>query len=188
MVIGILLIMLKKNKRTCLKNNGYECALSYAGKRNSFDDKAIRQKAQQTMRKNFTFKTSKQEEKAFIILCNFFGKDNVERQYKTEKYPYCCDFYIKTLDLYLEYNGSWTHGRHAYNPFSIDDQIFLANWKDKCKANSNKRHNYYERAIYVWTKLDVNKRNIAKTNNLNFVEVWTLSQLQDWLASLSQSK
>ena len=171
----------EKSKKTCLAHNGFECALSSSGKRITFDISAIRQKALQTMRKNFTYNKSKQEDKAYEMLCYAFGKDNIERQFKTNVYPYACDFYVKSLNVYLEFNGSWTHGTHAFDPSSHEDQSILEKWIDRCKANSSKRHNYYERAIYVWTQLDVAKRQTAKKNGLNFVEVWTIQQLQYWL-------
>lgn len=127
------------------------------------------------MRLRHTYKTSKEEEYAFTLLCDKFGKDNVLRQYKTAEYPYCCDFFIKPLQLYIEYNGSWTHGKHVYDPNSEEDARFLHKWQMKCKERQNKKHNYYERAIYVWTMLDVKKRAIAKQNKLNFLEIWTIA-------------
>ena len=35
--------------------------------------------------------------------------------------------------------------------------------------------------IYVWTDLDVRKRNIAKENNLNYIEFWNIEELKNWL-------
>ena len=63
-----------------------------------------------TRKLNGTFKTSKQEDKVYEILCEKFTKDDIVRQYKSNKYPFSCDFYIKSLDLYIECNFSWTHG------------------------------------------------------------------------------
>ena len=178
----------EKVKATSLKNNGYESALSYKGKRNTFNIKEIRLKALNTLRKNCTYNKSKQEDKAYEILCNVFNKEDILRQYLSDKYPYSCDFYIKSIDTYIEFNGHWTHGKHAYNKNSIEDQSYLEYWINKMKQNSNKQHNFYKTAIYVWTKLDVNKRNTAKQNNLNFVEVWTITQLNNWLSTVKYIK
>ena len=37
----------------------------------------------------------------------------------------------------------------------------------------SKNTKYYNVAIEVWTKRDVNKRNIAKQNNLNYLEIFS---------------
>ena len=43
------------------------------------------------------------------------------RQYKDSRYPYNCDFYIPCLDLFIEFQGYWTHGEHPFNPNDIND-------------------------------------------------------------------
>ena len=35
--------------------------------------------------------------------------------------------------------------------------------------------------LYTWTIRDVNKRNIAKQNNLNYIEFWNINELKEWL-------
>ena len=35
--------------------------------------------------------------------------------------------------------------------------------------------------IYTWTDLDVRKRNIAKENNLNYIEFWNIKEVETWL-------
>ena len=62
---------------------------------------------------------------------------------------------LKSLDLYIEYNGSWTHGKHPFDPTNKDDIEIVEKWKAKNKK-------YYFIAINTWTKRDVNKRNVAK--------------------------
>ena len=37
----------------------------------------------------------------------------------------------------------------------------------------SKNTKYYNVAIEVWTKRDINKRNIAKQNNLNYLEIFS---------------
>ena len=59
------------------------------------------------------------------------------------------------LDLYIEIQGSWTHGKHAFNENNQDDIDKLNLWKSK-------NTKFYDNAIYTWTELDVKKRNIAK--------------------------
>lgn len=36
-------------------------------------------------------------------------------------YPYSCDFYIPEIDYFIEFQGSWVHGKHPYNPSSTED-------------------------------------------------------------------
>jgi hypothetical protein len=57
-----------------------------------------------TKKKLGTCSTSKQEEKYYLFLTNKYGKDNVKRQFYDIRYPYHCDFYIKSEDLFIELN------------------------------------------------------------------------------------
>ena len=130
-----------------------------------------------TKRKNHTFNASKQEENAYQMLVEHFGVDNVIRQYSSEKYPFNCDFYVKTYDLYIEYNGSWTHGKHPFDPTNKDDIEIVEKWKAK-------NTKYYDIAINTWTIRDVNKRNIVKQNNINIKEFWKIEELKEFLKEL----
>ena len=42
------------------------------------------------------------------------GNEDIIRQYKSDLYPFACDFYIPSLDLYIECNYHWTHGNKLY--------------------------------------------------------------------------
>lgn len=53
-----------------------------------------------TKRKNNTFNISKPEEICYQLLNEKYK--NIKRQYKSKLYPFNCDFYIKSLDLYIE--------------------------------------------------------------------------------------
>lgn len=162
--------MVAKKQQTCLERYGFN---DYS------KTKEFQEKQYQTKRKNNSFHTSKPENKLYEILCDKFGTDNIIRQYKSNLYPFVCDFYIKNLDLYIEYNGNWTHGKHPFNENDPDDLNKVKFWKDKSiELNiKGKQKRYYNAAIYVWTNLDVRKRNIAKQNNLNFVEIWNLNEI-----------
>ena len=65
-------------------------------------------------------------------------------------------------------------GNHPYNSDNIDDQNKLNFWKEK-------NTKFYNTAINIWTIRDVNKRNIAKQNNLNYIEFWNIDELKEWL-------
>ena len=51
-------------------------------------------------------------------------------------------------------------------------------WKKKAKTSTR-----MQAAINVWTKLDIEKRNCAKNNKLNYVVLWTIEDIQKWIDS-----
>lgn len=104
-------------------------------------------------------------------LINRFGIDGFERQYiDKERYNYRCDFYIKSLDLFIEIQGTWTHGNHPYDFDSVEDNLLLEFWKEKAKE---KPGGYYDTAIQNWINKDVKKRNVAWDNKLNYLEIFS---------------
>ena len=110
---------------------------------------------------------SQQENRIYEVLCKKYGKDNVERQYKDDKrYPFYCDFYVKPLDLFIEYQGYFTHGTEPYDKDCVEHQNIVKELR---------RENHFG-AIETWTIKDVEKRNTAKKNNLNYVEFFTLKE------------
>ena len=111
--------------------------------------------------------TSSTEIKFYQYLTKKFNSSDIISQYFNKiKYPYACDFYIQSLDLYIEIQGHWTHGKHSFDSTNNEDIKLLEYWKSK-------NNNYYNNAIYVWTDLDVRKRNIAKINELNYLEIFS---------------
>ena len=163
-------IIKEKIKQTCLEKYGVDRAI-----KNSL----ITNKVINTRIKNNTWTTSKPEEKLYLYIKEKFP--SVIRQYKDkERYPYFCDFYIPELDLFLELNGTWTHGNHPYDMNSKEDNSILNIWKEK-----SKEHPMYLAAIKTWVVSDVNKRNKAKENHLNFKEVWNLDEGKEFINNLS---
>lgn len=67
---------------------------------------AIKNKEYETKRENGTFNTSKPEDGYYSYLAEKYGADDVIRQYKDERYPFACDFYVKSKDLFIELNLS----------------------------------------------------------------------------------
>lgn len=104
-----------------------------------------------------------------MILIDKYGQDNVIRQYRSTEYPYNCDFYIKSLNLYIECNFHWTHGGHEFDKNNPSDIEKLNEWKNKAKSSK-----YYKNAIKTWTIRDVEKKNIAKNNDLNYVIIYNI--------------
>ena len=99
---------------------------------------------------------------------------DVINQYRDKyRYPFNCDFYIQSLDLFIECQYSWTHGGHPYNKENDKEKLEL--WKEKAKKSK-----YYQNAINTWTIRDVNKREIANKNNLNYLEFFSYKDFLKW--------
>lgn len=143
-----------------------ETNLRLYGFDNPMKNPDVQEKVSSTKRKNHTFNVSELEDVLYESLCNVFSSFDVERQYKSDVYPFACDFYIKSRDMYIELNGSWTHGQHWFGSQSTDSDI-LSDWQSKSSKSE-----YYQNAIKVWTSRDVVKRDMAKQNNLNYIVFW----------------
>lgn len=147
-------IIQAKLRQTFLRKYGVEHALQY---------KEFKQKAFNTKRKNHTFNTSSIEKQFEQYLRS---KYEIKTQYQSELYPFLCDFYIKSLDLYIEIQGSWTHGKHPFDETNEEDIKLLEYWK-------NKNTSFYDNAISVWTIRDPLKLKIAKENNLRYLTIYS---------------
>ena len=105
----------------------------------------------------------------FSLLLNKFGKDDVFYSYGRHpydfRYPFNCDFYIKSFDLFIEINAHYSHGNHWYDENNHDDVLRVNNL-----LQSNKKKSID--AVHVWTKTDVEKRNYAKNSKLNYLVFW----------------
>ena len=138
-----------------------------------------------TKLKNNSFSKSKEEDKCYELLKEKYF--DIIRQYRSELYPFNCDFYIPSRDLYVEYNGSQYHHNHPFDKNNKDDIKELHILQEK--SNNSLRHkqgkkSQYDTMIYVWTDLDVRKRNIAKQNNLNFIEFWNLTDVNKFIQQI----
>lgn len=155
-----------KARATMLEKYGPEGLLrpDMAGDRNPMRSSEVVRKVADSKAANNTFHTSKPEESLYSMLVKRFGRDDVVRQYTSPEYPYACDFYVKSRDMYVELNASWTHGGKWYEG-SPDDMSKLGDWKGRGTK-------YYENAVSVWTGLDVRKRRDAEKVDLNYVVFW----------------
>lgn len=143
----------------------------------------------ETRRRNGTYNTSKTENKIFELLKQKFV--DVKREYKSELYPFHCDFYIPSLDLYIEYQGDWSHGSKgnivygSFNKDNVNHIKILNEWKESSKRIANEKNtvgkrNRYTNAIEVWTIRDPLKRETARKNNLNWIEFFTMDEFMKW--------
>lgn len=133
-------------------------------------------KCLETKRKNNTFNTSKPELYVKKLLEDTFGVNDVYYQYRDERYPFECDFYIKSKDLFIECNFHWTHMFHPFNKNNIEDINKLNELKEKA-INSE----FYKNAINTWTVRDVEKFKIAWDNHLNYIALYSEKDLEDFL-------
>lgn len=110
---------------------------------------------------------TKYEQEIEKLLLENYSSDDIVYQYRSEKYPFVADFYIKSTDTYIEVNGNWTHGSHPFNKDNPEDIKKLNEWTEKSKTSK-----YYKNAIYTWADLDVRKLNIAIQNNINLILIY----------------
>jgi len=163
----------QKSKETLLNKYGVDNIMKLSSIKNKVTNSEIRkQNEYKTKKTNHTFNTSITEKESYYLLKEKYP--DVLTQYKSNNYPFACDFYIPSLNLYIECNYHWTHGGHPYNINDIDDYNKLKLWESK-------NTKYYRNAIVTWTCRDVNKRNIAKQNNLNYKEFFTFLELNNWI-------
>ena len=175
-----------KIKNTCLENYGVENPMQTQYYKNLISSilssNEIQEKIYNTKLLNNSFNISYQEDVCFDLLKEKYS--DCIRQYKSDLYPYNCDFYIPSLDLYIEYNGSHYH---HYHPFDINDDNDineLNRLKEKAEnsnAHKNGKKSQYDNIIYTWTILDSKKRNIAQQNNLNYIEFWNINEVKEWI-------
>ena len=129
--------------------------------------KKSREAAYKTMcdRNLFLGNSSKSEKDIYEWLKYKFT--NIEHNYKSNVYPFKCDFFLKDFDLYIEFNGYWGHNNHSFNLYDENDLKILEKWKEKAKTSKK-----YKSAIEVWTNRDVKKLKIANNNKLNYLIIW----------------
>ena len=174
----------EKIKQTCLKKYGvysYSKTEEYSDYMSKLmSSKEMQDKINETKRKNHTFNTSKIENKLYKEIKLIFP--SVIAQYnKDDRYPWNCDFYIPELDMFIEFQGSWTHGKHPFDYNSEEDQEILKKWKIK-------NTKYYNNAIQTWIDRDQKKRETAKKNNLNYIELFNKEDIQLFLINLQNIK
>lgn len=169
-----------KKKQTALKHYGVEYWqqskegrewLSYI-----LSTDEVQQKMIETKRKNDTLGKSKIELEILYLIKEKFS--DIEYQHRdNDRYPFNCDYYIPSLDLFIEYQGFVTHGKHPYNENNVDD----INELNRIKSKDLIKHPLYKDIIENWTITDPMKRNIAKKNNLNYIEFWNIEEVKNWL-------
>ena len=153
----------KQKKSKALLGHKHSAAAKVKMKKIASDPAHI-EKIMATKRLNKTFNSSKPEEDFYTELLQLFNKFDIKRQYKDDRYPFNCDFYIQSLDLFIELNLNWTHGGHKYDANNIADKIKVEKWQEKAKYSA-----YYLNAVETWTIRDIKKFNIASSSKINYL-------------------
>lgn len=153
-------------KSDIVKNKVMHTCLLHYGVEHPTQNKKIMLKAFDNRIKSMKgHRFSKKEDEIYNYLITI-DKDT-KRQYYSELYPFHCDFYLPNFDVYIEYQGMWTHGKHPFNKDNNEDKILLEDWENKA-LNSK----FYKSAIENWTITDPLKRETAKDNKLNYLEIF----------------
>jgi len=98
-----------KKKETNLKLIGFQSNLNVESVKLKAKSKQAWNKRHQTMKRNDSYKISKIEESMFLVLVEYFGENDVERQCViNQSWP--IDFYIKSIDTYVQLDGVYWHG------------------------------------------------------------------------------
>lgn len=137
------------------------------GARYTFNVPEIAEKAWLAQKTHRTYKKSKSEDKLYGLLVERFGENDVERQHSSLEYPFHCDFYIKSRDMYIELNAYFVHGGHWFDATDEADAALLAKWQAGAE-----QHTTYTGAIRCWCGSDVAKRDAARAAKLNYVVFW----------------
>jgi len=180
-----------KQKRTCLEKFGEEFAIA---------SEKVQEKIRQTNLKKYkieypfkslnlqkkiidlktlhgTHNTSEPEKDLYALIKRVYPHMSIEQNYnKDHRYPFSCDYYIKELDSFIEYQGSWTHSKSPYAGEVISPEFMK-------KTETSK---YYKNALEVYTIRDPLKRSYALKNNLNYLEIWNsdFKKGEKWLTFL----
>ena len=168
-----------KAKETMLRRYGVEYSMQIPKNKEYMSylmsSYEMQERRYNTMKRNHTFNSSSTEEELFLYIKSRFPK--VIRQYKDKnRYPYFCDFYIPELDYFIELQGYYTHGNHPFDPNSNEDLQLIEYYKKKYGEDCQ--------PITIWSIKDVEKRDCAKRNHLNFKEVWSLEDGKNFVNDL----
>ena len=168
-----------KAKKTMLRRYGVEYSMQIPKNKEYMSylmsSYEMQERRYDAMKRNHTFNSSSTEEELFLYIKSKFP--TVVRQYKDKnRYPYFCDFYIPELDYFIELQGYYTHGKHPFDPNSNEDLQLIEYYKKKYGEDCQ--------PITIWSIKDVEKRNCAKSNHLNFKEVWSVEDGKNFVNDL----
>lgn len=145
------------------------------GAKNSVQVKAIRDKIFANRKTNKTLNTSKPEIALGELLIAHYGEGDVEHNIVVDsRYPFRVDYYIKSLDLFIELNGDRCHNDHWFDSSNSRDMQIVRSWEEGMVRLEQEtgRASRYRQYIKTWTQTDVTKRLTAKKHELNYLVFW----------------
>lgn len=155
----------RENKKNKTVKARYGC--KYVTQSKEFKDKRLN-----TLRKNNSFNASKPEDRCYELLKSKFN--DVIRNYSTDnRYPFNCDFYIPSKDLFIECHFHWTHGGTPFNKDNQEHLKQLEKWRSK-------NTQFYKNAEEVWIKRDPKKLKTFIDNKLNYKIFYTEKEFIEW--------
>ena len=200
-------------KQTCLKKYGvshysqtkewYEKAVSSYTDHYGIDwyskTTDYQLKINETKRKNKSNTKSEAEELFYKELLKIFESSDIIRQYTDIRYSnpfnnhlFNCDFYIKSLDLFIELNITWLHGPHPFDNNDLNDLRLLEKIRSKQKYRINSKNKLVKNQYYtyeiIWTLKDNLKIKVAHTNNLKYITLYNYDELRTCLIMLKNLK
>lgn len=110
---------------------------------------------------NGTSKQSKAEQEFYNRLRIFVPENDIIHHYTDQlRYPYDCDFYVKSKDLFIEYQGHQTHGPAPYDAtdpahWYYSDRLHDAGFNEK-----------------IFTEKDPQKLATAKQTKINLLLIY----------------
>ena len=118
-------------------------------------------KANITRNKHQSHTKSKAEDNFYSKLLFQFKEEDIVRHYvDVIKYPFECDFYIKSKDLYIEYQGHQTHGDEPFDLTNLNHTQKLVEYEQKGVDMS------------TWTMRDPKKLKVATTSGIKLLLVY----------------
>lgn len=123
------------------------------------------QKAWKNKIENGTANSSFTEETLYLKLVDEYSE--VKRNYNEDpRYSWHCDFYIPSIDLFIEVNDFPTHYTEPFDSNNEEHLKLLEQYKTHPKDWVEQKR------VGVWAGSDVLKRETAKKNNLNYIMLY----------------
>lgn len=141
----------KKKKLSYIRRFGVDHPMKCEEIKSKIDFFDISRRRHETMKRNGSYIKSRIEDEFFDYLCKACGKQNVERQKIINNWN--IDFYIKSIDLYIQFDGVYWHG--------LDRPI------EDIKEFKNKR----DEVIYETYLRDQKQNEWFTKNGLNFIRM-----------------
>jgi hypothetical protein len=138
----------------------------------------VKQTSQEKFGTDYYTQTDEYKERARQTCLDKYGVDNPfkdeaikEKIKQTNLEKYGVESYTQSDEFKEKYKQTCLEKYDAESYTQTDD--FKENFKNSDWVKKSIEHPYYLNAIKVWTKRDVKKREIAKKNNLNYLEIFS---------------